>query len=151
MRLIIVPNALVSLMSLIACLRYNMGEERTKHWTWLSGHLEETKSYTARCPQKMMKNINILSPNLLQQKKGIKSKDGQFLYSVEGGRIKDCKKMRREWERLSEWALAVGQITGVCGIHTDFMKLISKQQLEEKARQRHMRTAAEREWEMQST
>lgn len=33
--------------------------------------------------------------------------------------------------------LAVGQITWVHGVHTDFMKLISKQQLEEKARQRH--------------
>lgn len=50
----------------------------------------------------------------------------------------------RERERLSERTLAVGQITDVCGVHTDFMKLISKQQLEEKARRRHMRTAAEK-------
>lgn len=31
----------------------------------------------------------------------------------------------------------MGQITCVYGVHTDFMKLISKQQLEEKARQTH--------------
>ena len=107
------------------------------------------QSYTVRCPQKMMKNITAFQPtsSKLQKKKkkrGKKSDDWQLLYSVEGGRIKERKKMRREWERLSERALAVGQITDVCGVHTDFMKLISKQQLEEKARQRHMRTDTEK-------
>lgn len=68
--------------------------------------------------------------------------------TTDGGRIKDCEKTRedekRETERPSEWGLAAGQISCVCGVHTDFMKLISKQQLEEKARQRHMRTATEK-------
>lgn len=110
--------------------------------TWRKSH----QSYTVRCPQKMMKNITSFHPTCSefpQKKGGKKGDDWQFLYSVEGGRIKDCEKMRREWERLSQ--RAVGQITDVCGVHTDFMKLISKQQLEEKARQRHTRTAAERE------
>lgn len=47
------------------------------------------------------------------------------MYSAESGRIKvDEERMR---ERLSEREpLAVEQITDVCGVHTDFMKLIIK-------------------------
>ena len=57
------------------------------------------------------------------------------MYSVEGGRIKDGEKThedekrgrkKRMRKRLSKRALAAGQITYVYGVHTDFMKLISK-------------------------
>lgn len=99
-----------------------------------------------------MENTRSFHPTcfMLLKKKGreeIKKSDNwQPLYCVDGGRIKDWENSRRweETERPSEWGLAAGQISCVCGVHTDFMKLISKQQLEEKARQRHMRTATEK-------
>lgn len=57
--------------------------------------------------------------------------------------VRKLEKMRRDWATI--WMRPCsGQISCVCGVHTDFMKLISKQQLEEKARQRHMRTATEK-------
>lgn len=69
------------------------------------------QSYTVRCPQKMMKNITSFHPTCSKLWKKKRSDDKKFLYSVEGGRIKDWEgrqKMRREWERLSERAPCSG-------------------------------------------
>lgn len=88
--------------------------------------------------------------NIIKKKKGT----GREMRKKRATTVSSCVLLRvgglktaRSWEgslRDSERGLAVGQITCVSGVHTDFMKLISKQQLEEKARQRHTRTAAEK-------
>lgn len=85
--------------------------------------------------RKMMKNISAFSPKLLRvikknkktgswgrEKRRATADDSCILLRVGG-----LKSTRREWERLSEREpLAVEQITDVCGVHTDFMKLIIK-------------------------
>lgn len=85
--------------------------------------------------RKMMKNISAFSPKLLRvikknkktgswgrEKRRAAADDSCILLRVGG-----LKSTRREWERLSEREpLAVEQITDVCGVHTDFMKLIIK-------------------------
>lgn len=121
----------------------------------LSGHLEEisSKLHSQMSTENDEKHY-ILSPNLLHVPPPPKKKEEKRATTDSSCillRVGGLKTARRWEQNERESERAVGQITDVYGVHIDFMKLISKQQLEEKARQRHMRTAAEREWEMQST
>ena len=102
-----------------------------KHWTWLSGHLEGNliKATQSGVREKNdEKHYSLFTQVALShKKKKERERDGwRLLYSAESGRIK-VDEGWGEGERLSEREpLAVEQITDVCGVHTDFMKLIIK-------------------------
>lgn len=68
----------------------------------ISGHMEETLS-KLHGPQKMLKNIICFHPTCSklwkERKKWVMT---EFLYSVEGGRIKDCEKTQEDETRMRE-------------------------------------------------
>lgn len=96
----------------------------------LPGVLDETSS-KLRC-QKSAENDEkhyILSPSMLLviKKKGKREERSCLLLTLEVLKTERTWDVG-EWESLNE-AFSMGQITCIFGVHTDFIKLISKQQL----------------------
>lgn len=95
---------LLLLISLTACLVVKIwwAEDKNTEPDYQDTWRKPYQGYTVRSPQKkMMKNITSSHPTSYKKNKK-KNKDWRFLYSVEGGRIKDCVKTQEDEKRGSK-------------------------------------------------